>query len=196
MVEIRDHSFENAMTSLMSEMYKLAIKHMQLSGRSHIQPQDIQNALKVVLLPSYGYRSSMKPMTHIEDINQFKNDKDARSLTLESMTMASRFMGKVMADEELGNDSVTKECKEVQKQEKKRLEQEQEFSLFPKQQKLSGVQVATAIGTISNLLQASDMPETTEEEFCFCSDEVQSKHNDMFLMERADVSGRSTWKSL
>lgn len=193
MVEIRDHSFQAAVTSMMSEVYKLAIKHVQLSARTHPHPKDIQCALKVALLPSYTYRSTMKRVSHVEDLETMKSDENMRARTIESMTMVGRLMGKMSADKELNNDDgpAVKQCKQVQKAEAEKLERErqalgQQASLFPKPQRLSGSQVAAAIGTIGALLQATDMPDEAAEDFCWCSDAVQAEHNDMFLMERAD----------
>lgn len=186
-VQVRDNSFQSTVTSLLGEVYRLAIKHVQLSGRSHPHPKDIQCALKVALLPCHTYHSTMHRVSHIENLETMQSDEEARLLTINSMAMAGRLMGKMSVDEELGNEeTVVNQCRTLQKEEAEKYTQEQSASLFPKTQKMSGSQVAAAIGTIGSLLQASDMPESAAEDFSWCNDEVQEKHNDMFLMERAD----------
>jgi len=188
-VEILDQSFESAITSLMSEVYKLCIKHVQLSGRSHIQPKDIQNAFKVVLLPSYGYEESLKRISHIDDVAMIKNNLDKRTLTNHSMIMAGRLMAKTSVDTELGNSSEALDAyRRVQDEERTAQEQEagQHASLFPGPKKINSKQLNAAVCSIAHLLQATEMPDTTDEEFCWCSDKVQLEHNDMFLMERAE----------
>ena len=175
--EVFGQSLEQGIVKITTEVYSLVIRHVKQSGRSHPHPYDFQNALKVVLLPSYSKRGAMQEamkITHIQDTVSVAEKGARRTQTLTSLSGAARLVA--------GMDHAGP----LKTRERQAPEPEPHSSLFPAPQPITPEDHMHALTAIASLLQMTDMPDELEDEFCFCDDETQSQDNDMFLMEQAD----------
>lgn len=176
--EVQGQSLEQGIVKITTEVYSLVLRHVKQSGRSHPHPFDFHNALKVVLLPSYSKRDAMQEamkITHIQDTDSVAEKGARRTQTLTTLSDAARLVA--------GMDHAGPLLK---KRTREQRAPEPHGSLFPAPQPITPEDQVHALTAIASLLQATDMPDELEDEFCFCDDDVQQRDNDMFLMERAD----------